>query len=107
MADDEKDEKSMAAPEGPKQAVEVAVPEGKMYVKVYAPFKVYYDDLAESVTARNDTGEFDILAGHHNFMTLVSTCDITIRNGEKEEKITVIRGVMHVKKDRIVVFLDV
>lgn len=78
-----------------------------MHVKVYAPFKVYYDDLAESISAANDTGSFDILPKHHNFMTLLSACDIIVRNGEKEEKISIQKGIMHVKSDEVIVFLDV
>jgi F0F1-type ATP synthase epsilon subunit len=78
-----------------------------MHVKIYAPFKVYYDGQAESVTAENDTGPFDILATHHNFMTLLSPCEIIVRDGEKEERVKVSRGIMHVKKDEVIVFLDV
>lgn len=84
------------------------VTDGKdMHVKVYAPFKVYYDDLAESISAVNDTGEFDILPKHHNFMTLISQGEVVVRNGEKEEKIPIHKGIMHVKSDEVIVFLDV
>lgn len=87
---------------------EIEVPEGKMHVKVYAPFKTYYDDLADSISAANETGPFDILPKHHNFMTLLSPCDIIVRNeGNEEEKVTISRGIMHVKANRVVVFLDV
>jgi F0F1-type ATP synthase epsilon subunit len=86
----------------------VAASEGKhMHVKVYAPFKVYYDGDAFSISAVNDTGPFDILPTHHNFMTLLNAGDIVVRNERGEEKITITRGVMHVKKDEVVVFLDV
>lgn len=78
-----------------------------MHVKVYAPYKVYYDDEAESISAENDTGPFDILPNHHNFMTLINQCDIIVRNSGKEEKVHVNRGVMHVKADQVIVFLDV
>lgn len=84
------------------------ITEGKdMHVKVYAPFRVYYDDLADSISAANDTGSFDILPKHHNFMTLLSACDIIVRNGDKEEKIAIQKGIMHVKADEVIVFLDV
>ncbi len=83
------------------------IPKGKMHVKVYAPFKVYYDGPAESISAENTTGPFDVLATHHNFMTLLSPCEIVVRNGEQEEKVKITRGIMHVKKDEIIVFLDV
>ncbi len=83
------------------------VPAGKMYAKVYAPFKVYFDGIANSISALNDTGPFDILPRHHNFMTLLPPCELIIRTDRAEEKITISRGIMHVKADRVVVFLDV
>lgn len=76
------------------------------HLKVYTPFKVYFDGEVESVSAVNATGEFDILAGHHNFLTLLEPCDIVAR-GETEEKIPISRGIMHVKADYVTVFLDV
>lgn len=87
---------------------EEQVQDGKnMHVKVYAPFKVYYDGMAESISAVNDTGPFDILPKHHNFMTLLNPCDVVVRIGEREEKVSIQRGVMHVRADRVIVFLDV
>jgi F0F1-type ATP synthase epsilon subunit len=86
----------------------VAASDGKhMHVKVYAPFKVYFDGEASSISAVNMTGPFDVLPQHHNFMTLLSAGDIVVRNERGEDKITISRGVMHVKKDEVIVFLDV
>lgn len=79
----------------------------KMHVRVHAPYKVYYDGPADSISAVNETGPFDVLGRHHNFMTLLDACDLLIRNGEALEKISIARGVMHVKQDEIIVFLDV
>jgi F0F1-type ATP synthase epsilon subunit len=79
----------------------------QMYVKVYAPYKVYYDGQARSVSASNRTGPFDILSGHHNFISLLDTCEIIIRTDRGEEKIKIDRGIMHVRADQIIVFLDV
>ena len=78
-----------------------------MHVKVYAPFKVYFDGTASSISALNDTGPFDILPKHHNFMTLLSAGDIIVRSDGGEETIKITRGIMHVKADDVVVFLDV
>lgn len=78
-----------------------------MHVKVYAPFKTYFDSLAQSISAVNDTGPFDILPRHHNFMTLLNPGDIVIRSDGKEQRITINRGVMHVKANQVIVFLDV
>ena len=78
-----------------------------MHVKVYSPFKVYFDEEAESISAVNDTGAFDILPSHHNFMTLLSAGEILIRATRGEQKIRISRGIMHVKADKVIVFLDV
>lgn len=78
-----------------------------MHVKVYSPFHTYFDDRAQSFSAVNDTGPFDILPGHRNFMTLVSPCELVIRTEAGENKIKIARAVMHVKANDIVVFLDV
>lgn len=79
-----------------------------MHVKVYSPFRDYYDGRAFSVSAENDTGPFDILPKHHNFISLLRQCDLVIRTvGHGEQKIIISGGIMHVKADEIIVFLDV
>jgi len=81
--------------------------DAKMHVKVYAPFQTYYDDEAFSISAVNDTGPFDILPKHHNFMTLLSAGDVVVRSDRGEERVTIGQGIMHVKADEVIVFLDV
>ena|SRR5690349_18839259 len=78
-----------------------------MHIKVYSPFKVYFDGEGESISAVNATGPFDILAHHHKFMTLLLPCELTIRSKIREEKIRISGGLMHVKADQITVFLDI
>ena len=82
-------------------------PAGKMFVQVYAPFKTYFNGIANSISAENETGPFDILPKHHNFMTLLTSCDVIIRTDQGEEKVTISRGIMHVKSDKTIIFLDV
>lgn len=78
-----------------------------MQVKVYSPFKVYFDGEAESISAVNGTGPFDILPHHHNFMTLLIPCEIVVRIGKEEKRFKISHAVMHVKADKVIVFLDV
>jgi F0F1-type ATP synthase epsilon subunit len=78
-----------------------------MHVKVYAPFKTYFNGDAHSISAGNADGPFDVLPKHHNFMTLLTACDVIVRTDQGDERITISRGIMHVKADDIVVFLDV
>lgn len=82
-----------------------------MHVRVAAPFQEYYDGQAFSISAVNLTGPFDILPKHHNFISLLTACDLMIRGVIKGEpkltKISISGGIMHVKQDDVTVFLDV
>lgn len=81
--------------------------EPSMQVKVHSPFKVYYDGEAYSVSAESATGPFDILPHHHNFITLLTPCALIVRDDKGETTINIAGGLMHVKADNVVVFLDV
>lgn len=76
-------------------------------VKIYSPFHVYYDGPAQSVSAVNLTGPFDILHDHKNFMSLLTPCEVVVRSERGEERIKIDRGVMHVSNNTVNIFLDV
>lgn len=79
-----------------------------MHIKVHSPFKVFFDDLARSISGINETGPFDILPHHHNFITLLGAGDLVVRPVTGHDTtIHISGGIMHVKQDNIVVFLDV
>jgi len=78
-----------------------------IHIKVYSPFKVYFDGMAFSISAVNNTGPFDILPQHHNFMTLLNPCEVVIQTEKSQEKLQINKGIMHVKADQVIVFLDV
>ncbi len=96
--DQKKSKKNAKKPELDSKTVEV---------KVYSPFKVYFNGPAISVSAENDTGPFDVLPKHRNFITLLNPGDIVVRTEQKEQKFRIARGVMHVKNNAIIIFLDV
>lgn len=82
--------------------------EVSMRVKVYSPYREYYDGQAFSISAENATGPFDILPHHHSFISLLNPCDIVIRTVNKgDRRIRIGGGLMHVKADQTIVFLDV
>jgi F0F1-type ATP synthase epsilon subunit len=79
-----------------------------MDVKIYSPFRDYYSGPAFSISALNATGPFDILPKHHNFISLLIACDLIIRTEKSgEQKIKISGGVIHVKANNVIVFLDV
>lgn len=92
------------------EAISVTSNHGKplMSVKVYAPFKVYFEGDALSVSAINESGPFDILPRHHNFLCMLVPCQLLVRTPDGgEKKIKIHRALMHVKADSVVVFMDV
>ncbi|HEY8886587.1 MAG TPA: hypothetical protein VIM31_03775 [Candidatus Microsaccharimonas sp.] len=76
-------------------------------IKVYAPFKVYYEGKGFSISAVNETGPFDILPHHHNFLCMLVPGNLIIETPDGRKVIKVSRALMHVKADRVVVFMDV
>lgn len=81
-----------------------------MRVKVYSPFKTYYDEESYSISGEDATGPFDILPHHHNFMALLQPCVLLIKPVEgsvREQKIRISGGLMHVKADKVMIFLDI
>lgn len=80
----------------------------QIVVKMYSPFKTLFEDDAKSISALNDTGEFDVLAGHHNFITMLRPCEVSIQLPDDSfKKFPIARGLMHVRDNRVIVFLDV
>lgn len=78
-----------------------------MDVKVHSPFKNYYEGEAFSISGENETGAFDILPTHHNFITLLTPSELIIRSPRGDQRIQISGGIMHVKADKVIVFLDV
>ena len=76
-------------------------------VRVSSPFKVFYDDEALSLSGENDSGKFDILPHHHNFISLINECELQINTHSGVIRVRISGGIMHVKADQILVFLNV
>ena len=78
-----------------------------LQVKVWSPFRVYYDGQARSVSGVNGTGAFDILPRHRNFITLLNACDLVLQTKDGEIKVRISGGVMQVHKNSVIVFLEI
>ena len=89
------------------QLLEVANKKPTIEVKIYAPFQVYYEGEAYSLSAVNDVGPFDVLPGHHNFLCMLVPCVIKIDTPKGVKKVKINRALLHVKADHISVFVDV
>lgn len=78
-----------------------------MHIKVYAPFQVYFEGDGYSLSAVNETGPFDILPHHHNFLCMLVPCDLVVKTPVETKTIKISRALMHVKAEKVTVFVDV
>jgi F0F1-type ATP synthase epsilon subunit len=76
-------------------------------VKVYAPFKIYFEGEAFSVSAVNAVGPFDVLPKHHNFLCMLVPCELKLVTPDGPKSIKISRALMQVSANKVVVFVDV
>ena len=76
-------------------------------VKVWSPFRVYYQGVAASISGNNGAGPFDILPRHHNFISLLEAGDLVLQPADGELRIHISSGIMQVHDNRVTVFLEV
>ena len=73
-----------------------------------APFKIYYEGPAESVSGANRVGVFDILPGHADFFSLLQPGEIVIKIPDDDELISfeITNGIITVRDDTAMVFVN-
>ena len=80
---------------------------GTLQVKIFSPFKTYYEGKAVSVTATNKTGEFDVLLDHANFFSVLEPGEVTVDTGTRKQSYQVDRGVIKVANNVVTLFANV
>jgi hypothetical protein len=78
-----------------------------MQIKVYAPFQIFYEGEGYSISGVNETGPFDILPHHHNFLCMLVPCELVIKTPYETKRVKISRALMHVKAEKVTVFVDV
>ena len=81
--------------------------EEKLQVKISSPFETYYEGEALAVSGINDSGPFDILPHHANFLSILTEGNIEIHTGSKKISIPLKRGIMRVESNKVQVFAGV
>ncbi len=73
-------------------------------VKVTSAFKVLYEGAADSVSAVNATGPFDVLAEHTKFFTVLLPGEVNVARGDEVQSFPIERGIMVVADNRVTVY---
>lgn len=76
-------------------------------VKVYSPFKVYFEGEAYSLSAVNATGPFDILPGHRNFLCMLVPCTLKVKSAKGTKSVKISHALTYIKSQKVTVFVDV
>ncbi len=76
-------------------------------VTITSPEKIIWKGRAESVSSKNTTGPFDILAGHENFITMVQNDPITIAGNGKAKTFQYENAVITVLEGNVTIYADI
>ena len=71
-----------------------------------APFRIYYEGTAASVTATNRIGTFDVLPGHADFFSMLEACTATIITDENEISFPITNGLLTVRDNQVLLFVN-
>ena len=79
----------------------------KLTVRVLSPTQTYFEGKAQSVSANNKVGPFDILADHANFFSLLTEGRVSVNGGRSLFELTINRGLIKVTNNTVTLFVDI
>lgn len=71
-----------------------------------APFHLYYDGPAESVSAVNKVGKFDVLPGHADFFSMLDPGEVVIGTPTDQVVFTIHNGIITVRDNEVMLFVN-
>ena len=78
-----------------------------MSVTARAPFKIYFEGDAYSLTAYNRIGQFSILPGHADFFSMLTAGEVEIVSDETTTSFDIHRGLIVVRDNEVSLFVNV
>lgn len=105
MADTQQSQPTQPVQQQPDQLVDSTAAE-KIHVVVRNRTQILFDDDVKSLTSKNDTGIFDILPEHSNFISLIGGSLILGKMDGQKQIIPVRNGVIKVKDNAIYCYID-
>ena len=78
-----------------------------LHIIARAPFHVYYEGEARALTATNKVGVFDILPGHADLFSVLVPCEVVIETEEEPVVFDIKSGIVTVRQNEVMLFVDV
>ena len=85
----------------------MAKPDLVLHVVARAPFHVYFEGDARSLSATNRVGPFDILPGHTDFFSLLKPGEVIIESESGPTAFMIDNGIVTVRDDEVLLFVNV
>jgi F0F1-type ATP synthase epsilon subunit len=82
-------------------------PSGQLMVNARAPFNVYFQGSARSLSAANRVGPFDVLPGHADFFSILEPGEVVIEGDDGPTAFTIDNGIITVRDDEVLLFVNV
>jgi F0F1-type ATP synthase epsilon subunit len=79
----------------------------QLTVKARAPFHIFYEGPAKSVSASNAVGKFDVLPGHADFFSVMIPGEVTIETDKDPVIFSVSSGIITVRNDEVMLFVNI
>ncbi|MGM0482277.1 MAG: hypothetical protein ACQEP6_00215 [Patescibacteria group bacterium] len=77
-------------------------------VRIISLGEVVWEGYAQSISAENTSGPFDVLPQHANFITILKDTPIVVKTESKEEKkFTFPRSLLYAKENEIKIYANV
>jgi len=76
-------------------------------LKIFSPFKVFFEGEALALSAVNKTGPFDILAKHEDFLTILQPCSVVVQTTQGRKEFPLERGIVQVLQKQVWVFANI
>lgn len=77
-----------------------------LHVIARAPFKLYYDGPAYSLSAANAVGKFDILPGHADFFSMLLPGEVYVETDKEPVIFKIANGIVTVRADEVQLFAN-
>ena len=81
-------------------------PNHTLKVIARAPFHIYYEGQAQIVSAKNSVGNFDILPGHADFFSMLTSCTVHINTDEEVISFKINNGILIVQDLEVSLFVN-
>jgi len=78
----------------------------KIHLTIQNRIQLLFNDDVKSVTSKNDTGIFDILPEHANFISIISSPLVIGKLDGQKQEITFKNGLIKVKDNAVFCYVD-